>query len=114
MLNGANFAQKTFKSTFSAEGKFAGRPVSDVAADLNAGRLSPADVPIEYIVRDGNTLILNTRSAQALEQARIPRGQWNAVNMTGSAQAEARLTGQLSRNRLTSQGTSTVRPSNGN
>jgi len=114
VLNGANFAQKTFKSTFSAEGKFAGRPVSDVAADLNAGRLSPADVPIEYIVRDGNTLILNTRSAQALEQAGIPRGQWNAVNMTGNAQVEARLTGQLSRNRLTSQGTATVRPSNGN
>lgn len=114
VLDGANFAQKTFKSTFSAEGKFAGRAVSDVAADLRAGRLAPNQVPIEYIVRDGNTLILNTRSAQALEQAGIPRNQWNAVNVTGNAQAEARLTGQLTRNRLTSQGTPTVRPSNGN
>jgi hypothetical protein len=114
VLDGANFAQKTFKATFSAEGKFAGRGVGDVAADLRAGRLTANQVPLEYIVRDGNTLILNTRSAQALEQAGIPRSQWNAVNVTGNAQAEARLTGQLARNRLTSQGTPTVRPSNGN
>lgn len=65
---------------------------------------------VQYIVWDGNTLMLNTRSAQALEQAGIPRAQWNAVNMTGDAAAEARLTGQLQRNGLPSQGTPTVTP----
>ena len=42
-----------------AEGKFAGRTVGEVAADLKAGTLKAADVPVEYIVRDGKTLILN-------------------------------------------------------
>jgi hypothetical protein len=113
-VENANFAQKTFRRTFSAQGKFAGRTVGDVAADLKSGVLKPADVPVEYIVRDGNTLILNTRSTQALEQAGIPRSQWNAVNKTGDALAEGRLTDQLRRNKLTSEGTPTVRPSGGN
>ena len=79
-----------------------------MATALRSGELKPADVPIEYIVKDGNTLMLNTRSAQALEQAGIPRSQWNAVNVTGDAAAEARLAGQLQRNNLTSAGTPTV------
>ena len=112
-LSDAAYTQKTFSQTFSSEGAFAGRTVSDVANSLKTGQLSPANVPVEYIVRDGNTLILNTRSAQALEQAGIPRSQWNAVNMTGDAAAEARLTGQLQRNGLTREGISTVRPSGG-
>jgi hypothetical protein len=70
--------------------------------------MMPKDVPIQYIIRDGNTLILNTRSAQALERAGIPRSEWNAIDMTGNPDAEARLTGQLKRNGLTSQGTPTV------
>ena len=113
-LENANYAQKTFGNAFSDEGAFAGKNVPDVADALRSGQLQPADVPVQYIVRDGNTLILNTRSAQALEQAGIPRSQWNAVNVTGDAAAEGRLTGQLGRNGLTSQGTPTVRPSGGN
>lgn len=85
-----------------------------MAGDLRSGALNATEVPVEYIIRDGNTLILNTRSAQALEQAGIPRAQWNAVNVTGNIEAEARLTMQLTRNRLTSAGTPTVRPSGGN
>jgi hypothetical protein len=72
--------------------------------------MKPGDLPVEYIVRDGNTLILNTRTAQALEQAGIPRSQWNAVNATGNPGAEARLTNQLQNNGLTSAGTPTVKP----
>jgi RHS repeat-associated protein len=109
-LEGANFAQRTFSAMFSKGGTFAGRSVEDVAGALRSGALNPADVPVQYIVRDGNSLILNTRSAQALEQAGIPRGSWNAINMTGDAAAEARLTGQLGRNGLTSQGIPTVVP----
>jgi len=99
------------RQAFSADGAFAGRTVSDIAGSLKAGELSAADVPVQFIVRGENTLILNTRSAQALEQAGIPRGQWSAIDMTGDAAAEARLTGQLQRNGLTTRGTMTVRPS---
>ena len=113
-MENANYAQKTFSNAFSDEGAFAGKTVPDVADALRSGQLKPGDVPVQYIVRDGNTLILNTRSAQALEQAGIPRSQWNAVNMTGDAGAEGRLTTQLGNNGLTSQGTPTVRPSRGN
>ena len=109
----ASFAQRTFSRFFSKEGSFAGRAVEDVAADLRAGRMSVSDVPVQYIVRDGNTLLLNTRSAQALEQAGIPRAQWEVIDMTGDAASEARLTAQLQRNGLTSAGTRTVRQSGG-
>lgn len=113
VLDGANFAQKTFGKNFSAAGKFAGQSVGDVAGALRSGRLKPSDVPIDYITRNGNTLILNTRSSQALTQAGIPRSQWNAINRTGNAAFEARLTGQLARNKLTEAGTSAVRQSGG-
>jgi hypothetical protein len=105
--------QKTFGKNFSSAGKFAGQSVDDVAAALKSGNLKPSDVPIDYITRNGNTLILNTRSSQALTQAGIPRSQWNAVNRTGDAAFEARLTGQLQRNNLTESGISTVRQSGG-
>ncbi|WP_375397093.1 hypothetical protein [uncultured Sphingomonas sp.] len=113
VLGEANFAQKSFKATFSEEGAFAGRRVSDVAGDIRAGRISPSDVPLDYIVREGKPIILNTRSAQALEQAGVPRGQWNGINRTGNAEFELRLDGQLNRNRLGPQGTPTVRPGSG-
>jgi hypothetical protein len=112
-LENANFAQKTFSPAFSPNGTFAGRTVQDVAAALRSGAMTPTDVPVQYVERDGQTLILNTRPAQALEQAGIPRAQWNAVNVTGNADAEARLTRQLLNNGLTSAGTPTVRPSGG-
>lgn len=98
---------------FSKGGAFAGRGVDDVAAALRSGAMKPSDVPIDFIIRDGNKLILNTRSAQALEAAGIPRSQWNAVNRTGQGVFEDMLTGQLQRNGLTSEGIATVRRSGG-
>lgn len=83
---------------FSAEGKFAGRSVDDVAGALRSGSMRSGDVPIDYIVRDGQHLILNTRSSQALDLAGIPRSQWNAVNRTGQETFESMLDGQLRRN----------------
>jgi hypothetical protein len=56
------------------------------------------------IVRDGDTLILNTRSAQALMQAGIPRGAWSVIDQTGDPFFEELLTGQLTRNGLDSSG----------
>lgn len=104
-IGGAKFAQKTFSETFSEGGTLAGRTIDDVAGDLSSGVLSPKDVPIDVIVRDGNTLILNTRSSQALTRAGVPRSAWDVIDRTGQADFEARLTGQLTRNGLTSAGT---------
>ena len=94
----AKFAQKTYGPMFSAEGKFAGKSVDDVAAALRAGAMKPTEVPVNYIVRDGQAIILNTRSAQALEAAGIPRSQWTGVNQTGDELFESLLDGQLRRN----------------
>jgi RHS repeat-associated protein len=110
VLAKANFAQKTVGAVFSQEGRFAGKTVAEVAEAIKTGQLAVADVPVQYIVRDGNSLILNTRSAQALERAGVPRSQWAAVDMTGDADAEARLTEQLKKNGLTSAGTPVVTP----
>ncbi len=113
VLEGANYAQKTYGPMFSKGGAFAGRSVDEVADALRSGTMKPPEVPIDFIVRDGNTLILNTRSAQALEAAGIPRSQWSAVNRTGQELYENMLSGQLQRNGLTSEGISTVRRSGG-
>lgn len=75
-------------------GRFAGLTVDDVAGKLRSEDLKRKNVPIQVIVRDGNSLILNTRSAQALEQAGIPRSQWQVDDMTGDADAERRLSDQ--------------------
>jgi hypothetical protein len=70
-----------------------------------SGAMTPKDVPIDVIVRDGNTLILNTRSSQALIGAGVPRSSWNVIDRAGQAAYEARLPGQLTRNGLSSYGT---------
>jgi len=70
--------------------------------------MSASQVPINVVVRDGQTFILNTRSSAALTQGGIPRSGWNVVNQTGNASFEKMLTGQLTRNNLTN-GTNTIR-----
>lgn len=122
VLDSANYAQKTYSNTFSAEGRkiyseLAGESINtidDLANAIKSGKVNVSDIPVEYVVRDGNTLLLNTRTSQALTRAGIPRNQWNAINKTGDSLSEELLTGQLTRNKLTSEGISTVRPSGGN
>ena len=97
-LANAKFAQRTYSPVFSETGTFAGQSVDDVAEALRAGSLQPSEVPINYIIRNGTAVILNTRSAQALEAARIPRSKWNAVNKTGDDFFEDLPTEQLERN----------------
>ncbi|MFT3874089.1 MAG: hypothetical protein QM714_15840 [Nocardioides sp.] len=104
-IAGARFAQKSYSEMFSSGGRFAGQSIDDVAGSLRSGALSPKDVPIDVIVRDGNSLILNTRSSQALIRAGVPRSSWNVIDRTGQAAYESRLTGQLTRNGLSSYGT---------
>ena len=87
------------------------KTVTEVADLVRSGALNVDDVPIDFVVRNGNKLILNTRSAQVLTQAGVPRSRWNAIDRTGDVQYEARLNGQLKRNKLTEEGTDTVRRS---
>lgn len=82
-IAGARFAQTTVREGFQKGGLFEGRTFSDVVGDLRSGVLTPKDIPINVVVRDGNTLILNTRSAMALTRAEIPRSSWNVVDRTG-------------------------------
>lgn len=96
--------------------ELAGMPIKTVEDLTNAirnGLIKPSDVPIDFIVRDGNVIILNTRSSQALMQAGIPRSQWNAINRTGDSLYENMLTNQLRNNRLFPGGITTVRMNGG-
>ncbi len=107
----AAFAQRTYRAEFSDEGTSARRSVDDVAAALLVGDLRLDDVPVRCIVRHGHTLILNTRSAVALELAGVPRAEWRGLDCTGQPLYEELLSGQLRRNRLSTEGIMTVRRS---
>jgi len=107
-IAGARYAQRTASRRFSRQGFFRGRLVEDVAADLRAGRLQPRDVPVNVVTRDGQTLILNTRSALALQEAGVPRSSWHVVDRTAQQQFERRLTRQLLGNDLDPTGTDLV------
>lgn len=103
------FSQTTASPWFSAQGDFAGQTISDVAGQLRAGTMSAADVPVQVVTMDGNTLIVNTRSSLALSQAGIPQSSWNLIDMTGNADVMNSITTRLGNNGLTTGGTSTLR-----
>lgn len=103
-IEDARFAQRDYSESFNQRGQFAGRTIDEIAELLRTGALSVKDVPVNVIVRDGFTLIHNTRSAQALTRAGIARGSWNVVNRTGDKLYESLVTGQLRRNALGSTG----------
>jgi RHS repeat-associated protein len=109
----AVWSQKTFSNTFSSGGRFAGQTIDNVSGALRNGALSPADLPIDVVVRNGQTFILNTRSSVALTRAGIPRNEWNTMNRTGMSLYENLLSGQLRRNGLPN-GTGTIRQSGTN
>jgi hypothetical protein len=121
ILEKANYAQTDYRTDFSKTGqqiysKLAGKPIKtidDLTNALKSGLIKPSDFPIDYIIRDGNVLILNTRSSQALTQAGIPRSQWDVNNKTGVTFFEESLTNQLNRNELSSKGIPTVTRSGG-
>ncbi|MDU4445880.1 MAG: hypothetical protein E7I81_07300 [Streptococcus mitis] len=120
-MDKANYSQKTYSNNFSAYGSqkysdVAGyeiKTVDDLAQAIKNKDVSVSDLPVEYINRDGNVLIQNTRTSQALTVAGVPRNQWHVTDNTGSPLYEKLLDEQLLRNKLTSEGISTVRRSGG-
>jgi hypothetical protein len=86
------YAQKTYSNKFSAEGikkysSLEGEPINtidDLVNAIKSGKVSPTDLSVEYIVRDGNILILNTRTSQALTQAGI------SISQCGSYQSDSK------------------------
>ncbi|WP_430885885.1 hypothetical protein [Fusibacter sp. JL216-2] len=91
--NDVLFGQKGVSQFFSKKGKFKGASIADVAEQLKAGTLSPDDLPIEYIVRDGQKITLNNRSLTALSQAGLKPTV--LIDKTGNAFLEKHLTERL-------------------
>lgn len=96
-LKGAKFAQNGEHSEeFSDIGKriystLAGREiqsVDDLAAAITNGTIRVKDVPVSFVVRDGERVILNTRTSAALNRANVPMSDWVGINKTGQTAYE--------------------------
>jgi len=86
--SGVKFGQANVKSTF-AHGPFAGRSIGDVASGLRSGKISPNDLPVEFVIRNGEKVALNNRSLTALRRAGMQPTKM--INRTGSARHEKLL-----------------------
>lgn len=98
------FAQKKYSPRFSDSDEtlpaVRNKPVSQVVSELNSGELNPDQIPIDLYTTHGRTYILNTRSANALQRANIPREEWTTRDVTGDSAALSRLKDQLSGSNL--------------
>lgn len=116
----ANYSQKGINAAeeFSNDGRviysaIAGRPirtVDDLAAAIREGVVKAQDIRVEYVVRpNGNVLIHNTKTSEALNRAGIPRSNWNAVDCSDVPQVVQRVLDQLGRNNLDDHGVANLR-----
>jgi RHS repeat-associated protein len=62
------FGQSSVKNEFS-HGPFKGKTIGEVAAGLRSGKYSPDQLPLDVIVRNGETVTLNNRSLTTLRRA---------------------------------------------
>ncbi|MDZ4115910.1 MAG: RHS repeat-associated core domain-containing protein, partial [Xanthomonadaceae bacterium] len=97
---GATRFTQTTASPFLRNGPFAGSSIGDVAAGLRSGVIKPSDLPVDVIVRNGETLALNSRSLLALRRAGIDQSEIVFRNVTGNPTFERILTERLARNGL--------------
>jgi hypothetical protein len=83
---GPLFGQRRVSPTFGVKGRppeIAGRSVTDVAADLFDGKISPDALPIAaFIDSNGNLVSANTRSLAALSGAGLKPTIVNIINPT--------------------------------
>lgn len=89
---GIRFGQRAISATFR-NGEFAGRTVASVAEGLQSGAVSPNQLPINVVVRDGVSYTMNNRSLMALRLAGVAPTIIN--NVTGNAVFERALTQRL-------------------
>lgn len=94
VLAAANFAQNNRilpTKAFSDVGqqvlsRIAGQPiktVGDLTAALRSGKITPSQIPVDYVKMNDTILILNTRTSTALTNAGIPKQNWFGRNQTG-------------------------------
>jgi len=112
-IEDAVWAQKTYGKYFSEEGLFSGRSVEEVAGMIKNNKIKVEEVPIDVVVRDGQTFILNTRSSAALSKAGISRDKWKVNNRTGDSFFEGQLDSQLGRNKNSEGGFKKIKEANG-
>jgi RHS repeat-associated protein len=103
------FSQTTASSKFSLDGIFQGEKISVISSKIRSKNISPSELPVEYIIRDGTPLIVNTRSFLALLRSGIPESQIKLINKTGIPEVEARITERLAKNSLTDKGAEVIR-----
>jgi hypothetical protein len=92
-MEGAKFAQTSVRSDrkFSPDGikkysELAGKPINtidDLSSAIRSKIIAVKDVQVDYVIMNGQAVILNTRTSAALNNAGIPREQWHGVNRTG-------------------------------
>jgi hypothetical protein len=91
-LEGAKFAQNgNYSKNFSKEGqdkysKLAGIKIKssdDLASAIKIGKVKVSDIPVDYVMINGEKVILNTRTSAALNKAGVPMSKWTGSNKTG-------------------------------
>jgi hypothetical protein len=87
------FGQSTVSTRFSASGDFKGMPVSEIVHGLRNGTISPNELPLDMIVRNGQRITLNNRSLLALKRAGIKPSI--VIDQTGIKEYEEILTNHL-------------------
>jgi filamentous hemagglutinin len=75
--------------------------INDLVRAIESGKVDPANLEIDIAVRGDVAVIMNTRTATALDRAGVPRTEWTLNNVTGNPGFETRLDAALGRNRLT-------------
>ncbi|MCX2796514.1 RHS repeat-associated core domain-containing protein, partial [Microbulbifer thermotolerans] len=74
--------------------------VNDLTNALRQGVIKPSQVPLDYVVIDGQKVIANTRTSTALINAEIPKSQWYGVDKTGVTAYDNILFDDLVKNQL--------------
>lgn len=97
-VNNGKFAQPNHGDEFSRRGQtiLGVQNIGEAVANLNSGKFTPSDLPIDYVVRNGQSYYLNTRSIASLTEAGIPQSKWVFRNQTGVKLFEDNLTLNLS------------------
>ena len=93
----AKWAQPKYSNGFSKVGQEALglKTIEEAVVALKNGTMKSNSLPIDYIIRNNEVYILNTRSSVALTKAGIDRSKWNWIDRTGKADFEKRLNNQL-------------------